>query len=272
MNKSENIAKLSAALVKAQSEFKQINFDSTNPFLKNKYASLGTIIENTRAVLSKYGLSVIQPTVNENGLVGITTTILHESGEWIESTIMLPIYEEKGKSMAQVAGSVITYLRRYSLASMLNLYADEDNDGNDSQKKQPGTDQKPTEQKPVEKQTILEPQQKNERAVLTPEKLKELMASKAEKYDATGTNVTDGQRKQFLLLTKSFGDNDDNMRHEFCQYVFDDPSHMSMTPGQIMAGIDWATKNPKIARAEFRAVIDHLSGEIHENGDANLGE
>ena len=126
--------------------------------------------------------------------------------------------------------------------------------------------------KPVEKQTILEPQQKNERAVLTPEKLKELMSNKAEKYDATGATVTEGQRKNFLLLTKGFAEGSDDMRHAFCQYIFDDPSHMSMTPGQIMAGIDWMTKNPKIARAEFRAVIDHLSGEIHENGDANLGE
>jgi hypothetical protein len=37
---------------------------------------------------------------------------------------------EKGKSGAQVAGSVITYLRRYSLAAILNLYSEEDNDGN----------------------------------------------------------------------------------------------------------------------------------------------
>ena len=36
---------------------------------------------------------------------------------------------EKGKSSAQVAGSVITYLRRYSWVSILGLYAEEDTDG-----------------------------------------------------------------------------------------------------------------------------------------------
>ena len=40
---------------------------------------------------------------------------------------------EKGKSNAQVAGSIITYLRRYSLASILGMYSDEDTDGNEPQ-------------------------------------------------------------------------------------------------------------------------------------------
>jgi len=35
-----------------------------------------------------------------------------------------------GKNLAQEAGKSITYLRRYALAAILGLYADEDNDGN----------------------------------------------------------------------------------------------------------------------------------------------
>jgi len=62
--------------------------------------------------------------------VGVETILAHESGEWIGSTIFLPLGEEKGKSQAQLAGSVITYLRRYSLAGILGMYADEDGDGN----------------------------------------------------------------------------------------------------------------------------------------------
>jgi len=42
--------------------------------------------------------------------------------------------EERGKSTAQVAGSVITYLRRYALAAILGIYADEDTDGNGHEK------------------------------------------------------------------------------------------------------------------------------------------
>jgi len=137
MNKSDSIKNLSGALTKAQAEFTRIDFDAVNPFLKNKYASLGAIIEHSRAVLAKNGLSVSQPTVSANGEVGVTTILMHESGEWMESTITLALADEKGKSSAQVAGSVITYLRRYSLASILNLYADEDTDGEQPKKSKP---------------------------------------------------------------------------------------------------------------------------------------
>lgn len=137
MNKSDSIKNLSGALTKAQAEFTRIDFDAVNPFLKNKYASLGAIIEHSRAVLAKYGLSVSQPTVSVNGEVGVTTILMHESGEWMESTITLALADEKGKSSAQVAGSVITYLRRYSLASILNLYSDEDTDGEQPKKAKP---------------------------------------------------------------------------------------------------------------------------------------
>jgi len=139
-----------------------------------------------------------------------------------------------------------------------------DNELTEGQYREPGkqTDPKSTE--------ILEPIPHKDRDLLSPEKLKELMASKAEKYDATRTAVTEDQRKNFLLMVKGFAENSDELRHAFCQYVFDDPSHMSMTAGQIMAGLDWM-KNAKIAKAEFKAVIEHLSGEIHENGDVNNG-
>jgi len=135
MNKSESIANLAAALVKAQAEIPAAKFDATNPFLKNKYASLGAIIEAARPHLAKHGLSVTQFPVNEDFQIGLTTVLLHASGEWMSSTLTLPVTDEKGKSTAQVAGSVISYLRRYALASVLGIYADEDTDGHTEAKK-----------------------------------------------------------------------------------------------------------------------------------------
>lgn len=130
MNKSESIQNLSAALSKAQAEMPAIKFDSKNPFLKNDYASLGAIIAGARPVIAKHGLSVSQLTFGEEGVAGVETVLMHTSGEWISSSISMPIGEEKGKSSAQVAGSIVTYLRRYSLASILGIYSDEDGDGN----------------------------------------------------------------------------------------------------------------------------------------------
>jgi len=135
MNKSETITNLAAALAKAQAEMPPAGFDASNPFLKNRYASRGSVIDTAKPVLQKHGLSVVQMSVSAGDSIGVTTILMHESGEWIEGTITLPVGEEKGKSSAQVAGSIITYLRRYSLASALNMYADEDTDGNQPQAK-----------------------------------------------------------------------------------------------------------------------------------------
>lgn len=142
MNKSESIKELATALAKAQSELQAAKFDAVNPFLKNSYASLGSIIETARPVLSKNGLSVSQLPIGLDGRIGLSTILMHSSGEWIESSLMLPVADEKGKSTAQVAGSIISYLRRYAFASVLGIYAEDDADGS-----------KPIPSKPVETTT-----------------------------------------------------------------------------------------------------------------------
>ena len=132
MNKSNEIKNLAVALKKAQSEMGEVKFDSDNPFFKSRYASLGAVIDASKEALTKNGFSVSQPlTTNEYG-VGVTTILIHESGEYIESTMTLPVADVK--NIAQEAGKIVTYLRRYSLASILNLYSDEDTDGEQPKK------------------------------------------------------------------------------------------------------------------------------------------
>lgn len=129
---SESIDLVSAALVAAQGEMPSAAFDSQNPFLRNRYASLGSIIAASRPVLAKHGLAVMQAPGTTDTTVSVCTTIVHKSGQSLPGGILhLPIGEEKGKSRAQVAGSIITYLRRYAWASVLGMYADEDTDGNE---------------------------------------------------------------------------------------------------------------------------------------------
>lgn len=130
MEHSQSIANLATALSQFQANVPSVSFDSVNPFLNNKYASLGALIETARPVLQEYGLSVSQIVVSYDHLVGVETILMHTSGEWVSNVATLPAHEEKGKSSAQVAGSIVTYLRRYSYAAILGLYAEEDNDGN----------------------------------------------------------------------------------------------------------------------------------------------
>ena len=130
MNKSDSITKLATALVKAQSEMGVAKMNAVNPFLKNRYADLGSVIDAVKPVLNKHGISYVQHVSALNERVSVETILLHESGEWLGESISLELGIEKGKSAAQVAGSIITYLRRYSLAAICGIYADEDTDGN----------------------------------------------------------------------------------------------------------------------------------------------
>lgn len=144
MNKSESIAALAQALGKAQSEIKPAQMNSINPFFKNRYADLGAVIEAARGPLAKYGLGYTQLVSGDGKTIAVETVLLHSSGEWISDLISLPIGEDKGRSLAQGAGSIITYLRRYSLAALLGVYSDEDADG---QVSKPAA--KPAEQAPA---------------------------------------------------------------------------------------------------------------------------
>lgn len=140
---SPTITKLAIALVKAQAEMPAAKFNATNPFFKSKYADLGSVIETARPVLAKHGLAILQPVVSSgNGRIGIRTLVIHESGEFISSDVYIPVLDEKGKSLVQSAGSIISYLRRYSLSSMLGIYADEDTDANGGEKEEKSSDKK----------------------------------------------------------------------------------------------------------------------------------
>jgi len=129
MNKSETITHLAAALAKAQAEMPVAVFDATNPFLKSKYASLGAVIHASRPILAKHKLSLVQFPISDPVGIGVESILTHESGEFIAERISIPLTEEKGKTKVQCAGSTLTYLRRYSWASILGMYSDEDSDG-----------------------------------------------------------------------------------------------------------------------------------------------
>jgi hypothetical protein len=129
MNKSATTQEIFNALTLAQSEMPVVKMNSTNPFLKNKYADLGAVIEASRPILAKHLLAILQTPVSDGDKIGVTTMLVHKSGEWVEDTIFINASDGKGLSSAQNAGVTISYLRRYSWASILGLYADEDTDG-----------------------------------------------------------------------------------------------------------------------------------------------
>ena len=125
MTKSESIKEIAKALSTFQGNIEKIKKDASNPFFKSKYASLSNILDAIQAPLLASGLAFTQMPVGKNELC---TILMHsESGEYFESTYQMPCKDE---SNPQALGSSITYARRYSLASILGLNIDEDDDAN----------------------------------------------------------------------------------------------------------------------------------------------
>lgn len=135
MTTSESIAKLSLALVKVQGELNAVSKDGKNPHFKSTYATLQNIVESTREALHRNGLAVVQTFGQTDGTyIDLTTTLLHESGEWMSGTITV----RPTKPDPQGLGSAATYARRYAYSAILGIVTDDDDDGNAAS--QPGSD------------------------------------------------------------------------------------------------------------------------------------
>jgi hypothetical protein len=126
MDHSEQMDQLATALAAAQRVLKGSAKSATNPHLKNRYSTLGDVMDACRDALASHGLSVVQ-TFEAQDDAGITlrTTLLHQSGQWISGALRMPLE----KPSAHAVGSAATYARRYSLAALVGVVADDDDDG-----------------------------------------------------------------------------------------------------------------------------------------------
>lgn len=131
---SETKENIYTRLLKVQAEVGAVSKDSTNPFLNSKYFDVNKLIEHVNPILTKYGLVLLQPI--HDGIIQ-STLIEAETGEMISSELQLPTYSDPQK-----LGSCITYYRRYTLASLLGLQAD-DTDGHEIKAKTPVKASKP---------------------------------------------------------------------------------------------------------------------------------
>lgn len=199
MNKSDSIKNLAEALNKAQAEFSPAPENANNPHLRNKYADLGSIIETVKPVLAKYGLSVSQLVEGHAGEIGVSNVLMHASGEWLESYVSMPIGDAKGNNPAQIAGSIISYLRRYSLAAMLGVYAGGDDDANSVSPSNKPAQTTPAPSKPAP-QTPAPKQNGTPAPVMSLEAAMNETASDGTKY---GTFATEQLRNRRIGIEKA---------------------------------------------------------------------
>lgn len=143
--KSAEIDKIAKALSACQADVKAAAEDKKNPHFRSQYSSLNSIWQACREALSKNGLSVSQLTSCDGDMLMLNTLLMHESGQWLMST--MPIIS--AKATPQAMGSSITYMRRYCLAAIVGVASGEDDDGNEAERhaairaKYPVIDEKP---------------------------------------------------------------------------------------------------------------------------------
>jgi hypothetical protein len=133
--RSDDIGDLMTALAKAQGEIPDIERNRTvqvtprsgGPGYSFKYATLSAILAAIKAPLAKHGLARTQILSHDSeGGYYVLTTTLHHGNQYISS--MVPLIAEGATN--QQFGSALTYMKRYALAAMLGISADEDDDGN----------------------------------------------------------------------------------------------------------------------------------------------
>lgn len=179
METSNTISELAKAVSGMQSQLKSIPKNSNNPFFKSKYADLDAIWDGVRKPLTDNGLAVIQSIDKINNELTLVTTLVHTSGEWINSYI--PVNAKA--SDPQSVGSAITYARRYSLSAILGVSADEDDDAEQAMARDK------SKEKPV---VISKKETTTEKPKVTPAQVKRLWAL------AKSKNITEDQIHNFI--------------------------------------------------------------------------
>ncbi len=139
---SDSITSLMKAMLTVQGEVDGVSKDATNPHFRNRYASLESVVDAIREPCQRAGLVVTQaPGAVDGNTIALTTMICHaESGEWMRSTIQLPL----AKADPQGAGSALTYAERYSLMAVFNLPAVDDDAEEATRPARPAPERRPS--------------------------------------------------------------------------------------------------------------------------------
>ncbi len=149
---SEKTDQILPALLRARAFFGPLHKGGTNKFLNNaKYVVLDDLLEAVAPAFEGEGIllvqgigggtdTVIMPVVTSVQKqemvetvgyipVAVTTRLWHTpSGQWIEATAVGYFTEEKGISLVQSQGKVITYLRRYQITALTGIATEDDDD------------------------------------------------------------------------------------------------------------------------------------------------
>jgi ERF superfamily len=134
---SETVAALASALAKAQAELVNPEKSLTATIRTGRpgdgersfrYAPLSSGLDIVRKTLGQHEIATVQTTAIDHtaGMVNLTTTLAHASGEWIASDWpVCPIAETANPHRM---GAALTYARRYALFTLVGIAGEDDLD------------------------------------------------------------------------------------------------------------------------------------------------
>ena len=134
---SESVAALAAALAKAQAELVNPEKSLTAIIRAGRpgegersfrYASLASGLDIVRKTLGQHEIATLQTTAIDAtaGMVNLTTTLAHASGEWIASD--WPVCPVVETANPQRMGAALTYARRYAFFTLVGIAGEDDLD------------------------------------------------------------------------------------------------------------------------------------------------
>src|SRR5215468_1748999 len=137
---SDKIGALAAALAKAQAEIanpeKSLTATIVSPFPREgsrtfRYAPLSSGLELVRKCLGQHEIATVQTTAidRDSGLIRLTTTLVHASGEWVSSD--WPVCPVSETAAPHRLGAALTYARRYALFTLVGIAGEDDLDAPD---------------------------------------------------------------------------------------------------------------------------------------------
>src|SRR6202158_1718784 len=137
---SETMGAIAAALAKAQGELsnpeKSLIATIRSPFPREgdrsfRYASLSSGLDLVRKSLGRHEIATVQTTsIDEGvGIIRLTTTLAHSSGEWVASD--WPVCAVTETASPHRMGAALTYARRYALFTLVGIAGEDDLDAPD---------------------------------------------------------------------------------------------------------------------------------------------
>src|SRR6266699_6835109 len=137
---SETVAALASALAKAQAELINPEKSLTATIHTGRagdgersfrYAPLSSGLDIVRKTLGQHEIATLQTTAIDQtaGMVNLTTTLAHASGEWIASD--WPVCPIAETANPQRMGAALTYARRYALFTLVGIAGEDDLDAPD---------------------------------------------------------------------------------------------------------------------------------------------